>query len=580
MRKNSGFGLIEIVIGLGLSSLFVLLFISFSNFISTTESHINNVSNLDQIKQTILSAILNDNVFANTIADTNNTSMACLRSGTACRVGVDGGLFRLSDSSHVIVDPLTSPNSGLQQSGAVCQAFDSNAVNPECPYRFLLTWTPQCPSPQTSCVNPLIKISVQLQLPTATESSVNQSRFNVTLYKQLKINIYPVEISAGSTSVCAVMSNNKAKCFGYGGWGALGYGDQNNRGDVAGSMGSNLPFIDFGARTPRYILGSCQTSCALLDDGSVKCSGVSYGPGRAPPGGGPPTIITSFTSVTPLPGPVSQLTRGDDSYAVLINGQVYYWGIWWTGMYFGNGNASATDPNMLVQMPLPPGLTATQVSLGWYSLCILTSDGAVRCAGDNSVGESGAGPMNLGNWGWGTPVAHDISPPNSWPPVLLPDAAIAVYGGGLHNCAILKTSREAYCWGDDRYGQLGVSPVTNNYVDGGPLDPITSATPGRQVIDMALGKFQTCALYADQSADCWGLGFGSPGAPTHLTFPGRKIKKIVSSGEYYNFCVLLDNNQVNCWNATTSVNPSAYLLDYNGWLPTLDWPDINPFVNW
>ena len=37
-----------------------------------------------------------------------------------------------------------------------------------------------------------------------------------------------------------------AKCFGNNQYGYLGYGDTTNRGNTAGSMGDNLPFVSFG----------------------------------------------------------------------------------------------------------------------------------------------------------------------------------------------------------------------------------------------------------------------------------------------------------------------------------------------
>ena len=46
---------------------------------------------------------------------------------------------------------------------------------------------------------------------------------------------------------CAVLDNGTVKCWGYAGWGGLGYGNENNLGDQAGEMGDALPAVNLGA---------------------------------------------------------------------------------------------------------------------------------------------------------------------------------------------------------------------------------------------------------------------------------------------------------------------------------------------
>ncbi len=64
------------------------------------------------------------------------------------------------------------------------------------------------------------------------------------------------------------------KCWGVNDYGQLGLGDKTSRGSRAGQMGDFLPAVDLGAG--RYAVRvSCGEfhSCAVLDDGSVKCWG-------------------------------------------------------------------------------------------------------------------------------------------------------------------------------------------------------------------------------------------------------------------------------------------------------------------
>ena len=60
-------------------------------------------------------------------------------------------------------------------------------------------------------------------------------------------------------------------------YGQLGYGDTDDRGDDSNEMGDNLPYVDVGGTVVQLALGQAHT-CALLDNGKVKCWGYNlYG---------------------------------------------------------------------------------------------------------------------------------------------------------------------------------------------------------------------------------------------------------------------------------------------------------------
>lgn len=59
------------------------------------------------------------------------------------------------------------------------------------------------------------------------------------------------------------------------GWG-LGLGDTSPRGDGPNEMGDNLPAVSLGAgKTAVAIAAGSDYTCALLNDGSVKCWGAN-----------------------------------------------------------------------------------------------------------------------------------------------------------------------------------------------------------------------------------------------------------------------------------------------------------------
>ncbi len=83
-----------------------------------------------------------------------------------------------------------------------------------------------------------------------------------------------VALTAGVSETCALLDNATVKCWGANGNGELGQGDITTRGDGPGEMGDALPAISLGLdRTAVAIASGGNDTCALLDDGMVKCWG-------------------------------------------------------------------------------------------------------------------------------------------------------------------------------------------------------------------------------------------------------------------------------------------------------------------
>lgn len=84
------------------------------------------------------------------------------------------------------------------------------------------------------------------------------------------------KVSMGYEYTCAILSDDTVKCWGQNNAGQLGYGDKVLRGDGPGEMGDALPTVDVG--TGRYVVDiECYyaSTCAKLDDGSIKCWGLA-----------------------------------------------------------------------------------------------------------------------------------------------------------------------------------------------------------------------------------------------------------------------------------------------------------------
>jgi alpha-tubulin suppressor-like RCC1 family protein len=86
-----------------------------------------------------------------------------------------------------------------------------------------------------------------------------------------------VAVTAGIDHTCAVLDNGGVKCWGANSSGELGLGDTATRGWTSGQMGDSLPYVNLGTgRTAVAIAGRRASTCAQLDDASIKCWGAGF----------------------------------------------------------------------------------------------------------------------------------------------------------------------------------------------------------------------------------------------------------------------------------------------------------------
>ena len=152
-----------------------------------------------------------------------------------------------------------------------------------------------------------------------------------------------VAIAAGSFPTCALLDNGQVKCWGYNEYGALGLGDTNSRGDEPGEMGDNLPAVDLGAGRRAVAIAASDHTCALLDDGSLKCWGYN---------------------------PAGELGLGDTN---------------------SRGDEPGEMGDNLPAVDLGTNLRAIAVACGASHTCALLADGGVKCWGSNYAGALGLG---------------------------------------------------------------------------------------------------------------------------------------------------------------------------------------------
>ena len=262
-------------------------------------------------------------------------------------------------------------------------------------------------------------------------------------------------ISAGASHTCAVLDNGAAKCWGQGFFGQLGYGDTINRGDNADEMGDELPAIDLGAgRTAQAIAAGDLHTCALLDNGTVRCWGTNSN---------------------------GELGLGDTRSRANEEGD----------------GVTAID--------LGTGRTATAIAVGATHTCAVLDNGAAKCWGDNSYGQLGQGDTdargdNAGELGDALP-AIDLGAGRT---------ATAISAGATHTCALLDNGT-VKCWGNNQVGELGQG-TSDDMVGDQPGDmganlPAVNLGAGRHAVAVAAGTDHTCALRDNATVTCWGDAF-------------------------------------------------------------------------
>ena len=218
------------------------------------------------------------------------------------------------------------------------------------------------------------------------------------------------KIAAGALSTCAVLDDGTLKCWGANTFGQLGLGDTNHRGDAAGEMGDALPAVNLGTGvTARSISCGEYHACVVLSDDSLKCWGSNaYG----------------------------QLGLGDTN---------------------DRGDAAGEMGDSLAKVNLGSGRSVKSVACGRRHTCAILDDSTVKCWGDNTFGQLGLGT----GAGSTTPAVSAVNLGSG-------RTAKRVVTGQFHTCVVLDDD-DLKCFGANRFGQLGVSDTAPRGITSGQM---------------------------------------------------------------------------------------------------------------
>ncbi len=179
--------------------------------------------------------------------------------------------------------------------------------------------------------------------------------------------------------------------------------------------------------------------------------------------------------------------------------------------------AEVTRPNAPEAMARSAEAPPARGRIVWLSLTLAALlsvalvVGLVRRSGSRAgeVGGAASGSIasaSIASASIASETVASASRPECADPALRGVTQLAAGPASHHTCA-LTAAGEAWCWGDDHEGQLGL----------GTTEPRVGAerVPKlERVTGLAVGNAHTCALHADGRVSCWGKGLAL--RPTHV----------------------------------------------------------------
>jgi alpha-tubulin suppressor-like RCC1 family protein len=315
----------------------------------------------------------------------------------------------------------------------------------------------------------------------------------VTTAVQVKDSTGPITdataIGNGYAWGCVVRTGGAVACWGRNYDGQLGTNNTNNSNVAAPvlmAMGSaTAPLTGIAD-----VASGGATTCGRDTTGVVYCWG--YG-GQGALGDGT-TTTTRLVAAPVLAGSAAftgaeNIKAGDGHFCVKKGTETWCWGA-------NSDYQLATGSNAAVTNPVKTA-TATEVGLGNYHTCWVNADTTISCVGVNyhaTMGNGSGNDYQGPDQQMPGPVITEAGPPFM--------GAAQVVAGGAMTCA-RTTDGHVWCWGDNKYGQVGggsPTPVPTPVLDTATGKPLEHA-------DRLVAKYaHVCAHTTDEGWKCWGRG--------------------------------------------------------------------------
>ena len=282
------------------------------------------------------------------------------------------------------------------------------------------------------------------------------------------------QISAGHSHSCALDDAGKAYCWGKNSNGQLGDGTNTN---------SLRPVAVASAQIFTRISAGQDHTCAVTNTGAAYCWGLN---GNGQLGNNSTTASSSPVEVWSLSGiSINQISASADHTCALDNASKAY--CWGSNSYGKLGNGSETQSTTPVAVD--HARSYATISAGLTHTCAVAVGGSGYCWGWNGMGQLGDGTTT----------------PRSTPTAVAGGRTFTQIstGQGYHSCAVESTGR-AYCWGENKQGQLGNGTTNQGNTSNPVAVSISWVLWSKTLTQVSVGASYTCAISTDESAYCWG----------------------------------------------------------------------------
>jgi alpha-tubulin suppressor-like RCC1 family protein len=309
-----------------------------------------------------------------------------------------------------------------------------------------------------------------------------------------------VSASAGLNHTCVLLLDGSVKCFGDNSKGQLGQGHTDNLGD--NETIDLIASVDLGRKATQIYSGT-KYNCALLDNQKVKCWGennfgqLGYGHKNNL---GDDELLSSYGNVD-LGDNAIQLDISTVSYhtcAVLKSSDgLKCWGLNSKGQLgYGHKDTLGDDEVPSSYGNVSFGNKVLQVATGFAHTCALSDGQQVRCWGANNFGQTGLG-SNL--------TIGDDEAADSAPYLDFQSGGSSMVATGInHSCAI-GMNESLYCFGRASNGQTGLGH-TANIGDDESVTSNSKVEIDLALTQVVTGKDHTCTLTKDEGkVICFGL---------------------------------------------------------------------------
>lgn len=180
-----------------------------------------------------------------------------------------------------------------------------------------------------------------------------------------------VSITTGGFFTCALFDDGTVRCWGYNYHGQLGDGTTTD---------SNVPVLVSGLSNVSSISAGDHHTCAVMEDGTARCWGDNY---YGQLGDGTTTDSKVPVVVSGLSNVYGISAGGGRTCAVLVDGTAHCWGDT-TSEQLGDGNYTTRAEQVGLR-------NVRSISSGRDHTCAVLDDGTARCWGHNVVGQLGDG---------------------------------------------------------------------------------------------------------------------------------------------------------------------------------------------